>query len=228
MTAAKVLRWIGLAGGVAALLPACGSTLGPRDDAGADGQLCSLPPNCAGYCNHLVAKGCDFPQTPIELTMLCTDECSRQHDLVPADCMVAWTNVMACAACASVQCPRKTCTPDGTVCIDEGIKVVGCETAQSEFEACSGACLKDSLVEGGSFSEGSYELTTSGCVCPATLRAGKAAGEPCTSESECAEVCCGCSNSRGKFVVRACKNGVCLGDPGICTEMIGFSQFGAC
>jgi hypothetical protein len=221
-------RRIGFVFALAAAAVGCGSSPGPRGDATADGQLCSLPSNCIGYCDHLVARGCDFPQTQSQLISLCTDECLRQHALVPADCMVAWSNLMSCAVCATVQCPQQTCTPDRTVCIDEGIQVVGCETAQSEFDACAGACLKDSLVEGGSFSDGSYEVTTSSCVCPATLRAGKAAGEPCASETECAEVCCGCSNSRGKFVVRACKNGVCQGDPDVCTEMIGFSQLGAC
>jgi hypothetical protein len=227
MSAAKLARWFGLAGGLVVALSACNPSH-PQNDGGVDGQLCSLPPNCSGYCNHLVGAGCNFPQTPGELITLCVDDCTSQRDLVPADCMVAWTNLMACAACSTVQCPQRSCSPDGTICIEEGIKVLGCDVVQAEFDACAGACLKSSLNAGGSGPEGSFEVMTTGCVCPATLRPGKAAGEACTSSSECAEICCGCSNSHGRFVVRACKNGQCLGDPGICTDMIGGDQFGAC
>jgi hypothetical protein len=235
MKTAPLRRWLALAGSVAAVLSACGGSLGPgsdggtgNDGGGADAPICLADPTCAAYCDHLINAGCNWKITLSELRGRCIDDCARELNLIPVDCVSAWANAYACASCGMIQCPQRTCVQDGSVCVEEGLKVLGCDQAGSEYRACAGACIASSLTEGASLSEGSFETTTTGCVCPAALRAGKAAGEACTSSSECAEVCCGCSNSRGRFVIRACKSGRCLGDPGICTDSIGGAQFGAC
>jgi hypothetical protein len=227
---AGVFRRLALLGGAAALLSACGSSPGPRTDGGADGQLCSLPPTCSGYCNRVGAAACDWKgYTQSQVLQFCLQDCTSAEALIPADCLGLWSQRLACAACSGIQCPRQTCTSDGTVCIDQGLQVVGCDIEERQFQACAGICLRDGITAGGGGTDGSFEITSSGCACPASLQSGKAAGEACNSSSECAEICCGCSNnSHGRNVIRACKNGQCLGDPGICTESIGGFQLGQC
>jgi len=215
----------------------CGASLAPPDGGSdapfdrvppADALLCTANPSCAAYCSHVLAAGCAWNVSPAQLLAQCVQDCESQHTLIPVDCLSTWATAMACASCGAVQCPRQTCVQDGSVCIAEGLQVSGCDDSANALKACAGACTASSLVEGASLPEGSFETKTTGCVCPAALRPGRAAGEACQSSSDCAEVCCGCSNSRGRFVIRACKAGRCLGDPGICTDSIGTAQFGAC
>jgi hypothetical protein len=139
----------------------------------------------------VLAAGCAWNVSPAQLLAQCVQDCESQHTLIPVDCLSTWATAMACASCGAVQCPRQTCVQDGSVCIAEGLQVSGCDDSANALKACAGACTASSLVEGASLPEGSFETKTTGCVCPAALRPGRAAGEACQSSSDCAEICCG-------------------------------------
>ncbi len=187
----------------------CGpSTLGGR--CGGD------PDACVAYCAHVVAAGCELPMNAMQV---CVDSCHQDAMSVPGDCMNAWTTALGCASCATVQCPTRTCLDGGGVCIQEGGKILGCDSESAAFRVCGGSCLLSSVdvVGGGSAGATSYDLRTSRCACPSTLASGGGAGTACATSADCAETCCACGTGQGRYVLRVCENGQCLGAPDVCS-----------
>jgi hypothetical protein len=190
----------------------CGSKKGNGCPPGAD--------VCASYCQHLFSTVCAWQTTLLS----CINTCHASMTSTPPDCVDAWEGALACGSCANVQCAQRTCTNGGTVCVQEESKIVGCDDENAAYRACAGACLKDpvSSFSGGSSFDGgtqSTEVVTSRCACPATLGPGAPAGTSCVTSGDCAQVCCACGTGHGKFLIRTCVNGQCLGDPDACASL---------
>jgi len=177
---------------------------------------------CVSYCQHAFSTACVWPSDFLS----CVNSCKAAVAAMPADCMDAWSAALTCGSCAAIQCARRTCTPDGTACVEESSKVVGCEAESAAAEACAGACLAEPVTSfsgGGSLGGGSQstEITTSRCACPATLQPGAGAGASCGTAGDCAQVCCACATGHGRFLVRSCTNGQCQGDLDACAAASG-------
>jgi hypothetical protein len=191
--------------------PGCGSS--PKGNGG-------CPPGedlCVSYCQHAFSTTCSWPTDFLG----CVNSCKTTVAAFPTACMDAWAAALRCGSCAAIQCARRTCTPDGSACVEEGSKVVGCDAESAAFEACAGACLAEPITSssGGGSSDGgsqSRDITTSRCACPATLEPGAAAGASCVTAGDCAQVCCACPTGAGRFVVRSCVNRQCQGDLDAC------------
>jgi hypothetical protein len=199
--------------------------------AGADAAVCSnsgtrpggCPPGwdlCSSYCQHLAAARCGWPAG---FGTTCYNQCQAAALQVPQECADAWNAALTCGTCATIQCGGQQCIdePGGSVCIDQASTVTGCDAESAAFRSCAGSCLQSPVsfgAGGGSLDGGtrSVEATTSRCACPATLEPGAAAGAPCTTSGDCAQVCCACATGHGRYVIRTCENGRCVGAPDIC------------
>jgi len=210
-----------IAFGLGAILAAAAGSSGCGSNKGNGG----CPPGedlCGSYCQHLFSSACTWPTD----FLACANSCRAAAAMVPADCMDAWSAALSCGSCAAIQCAHRTCIDNGSVCVDQSSMVLGCDAEATAFQACAGACLASPVTSssgGGSPDGGSQsnEITTSRCACPATLGPGAPAGAACVTASDCAQICCGCATGHGKFVVRSCVNGQCLGDPDACAAATG-------
>ena len=193
---------------------------------GSGNKVSGCPPGpdlCVSYCAHVFSTPCDWPQGA---AITCVNEChSAAASLVPADCMALWEAVLTCGSCATVTCARQMCIEQGgsRVCIDEPESINGCDQESIAWRTCGGSCLQSpsSWNEGGGSATGGSFLrgvVTSACTCPGALEPGGAAGAACTSDTDCAQICCACATGHGRYLVRTCQNGRCLGEPEICAD----------
>ena len=58
--------------------------------------------------------------------------------------------------------------------------------------------------------------------CPSTLRTSAAAGAPCKTPMDCAEVCCGCPANDRWFATSVCDQGRCVGGAAACKVALAF------
>jgi hypothetical protein len=199
-----------------ALSQACGS--GNKVSGCAPG-----PDLCASYCAHVFSTPCEWPPGA---AITCVSEChAAAASLVPTECMALWEAALTCGSCATVTCAHQTCIDQGQsrVCIDEPESINGCDQESIAWRTCGGSCLQrpSSWNEGGGSSTGgsfSRAVVTSRCACPGTLEPGGAAGAACTSDTDCAQICCACATGHGRYLVRTCQSGRCLGEPEICAD----------
>ncbi|HXU00412.1 MAG TPA: hypothetical protein VN903_05440 [Polyangia bacterium] len=190
----------------------------------ATGSANGCPPGddlCVSYCRHLFATACTWPTD----FLTCVNQChaSMAPQTLPPECLDAWKAALTCGSCAMVQCAQRMCIDNGSVCIDEDSKVVGCDAESAAFRACGGACVAApfNASTGGGSSDGRFrtsEIVTSACACPATLEPGGAPGTTCTSGQDCAQICCACAAGHGRFLIRTCQNGQCLGEAETCAD----------
>jgi hypothetical protein len=194
---------------------------------GSGNSISVCPPGpdlCASYCANVLGAPCDWPAGA---ALSCLNECRSAASSLPADCMAAWEAALTCGSCATVTCPQQTCIDQGQgrICIDQPEVINGCDQESIAFRSCGGSCLQSpaSWNEGGASAAGSFSraVVTSRCACPAALEAGGAPGAACTSEMDCAEICCACATGHGRYRVRTCQNGRCLGEPEICADADG-------
>jgi hypothetical protein len=170
---------------------------------------------CSAFCRNVIAQNCSDPDAVLHDQAACEAACAKPFPRVPADCDCTLKNYLECAAAARIQCPRRRCNDSG-VCVDESMKVLGCEAEDKAFDACAGACLHEGNTNGGGSAGSdagpgtSYEYISTGCVCP-PLATGLAPGSSCTSARDCAQFCCDCASDRGKFVGQLCLEGRCVG-----------------
>jgi len=188
-----------------------GSAAGGSATGGGAGGACVANSTCDGYCAHLetVCAG---------LEAVCVADCAETDGYVPADCQAGFESYVACASCATIECPGQVC--NNGVCIDQPLKVSGCDAELAAFQACAGACLSHPIVEGGGNANGSFAYTTSRCECPASTKPGKPAGQGCGFSDECAEVCCNCPTGHGNYLVQACTQGTCPDAASACSSAL--------
>jgi len=145
----------------------------------------------------------------------CVAECQAVLPHLPDACNPLFEDLLSCLTCATVRCPQMTC--EGDVCVSEGTRLLGCENREAAFQPCA-PCLSAPITqfEGGSAGVDSIRTTTSRCACPAALEDGAPPGAPCNVATDCAQACCGCPDTFSRFVIQACRGGVCVGAPEIC------------
>jgi len=197
---------------------ACGDRTSAQGDAGPFSGVGLCGGMCASACARVIAAKCQSDQLANTDLAACESKCLETQGKVPQACQCDYGQFLTCVAGATIQCPGRTCS--GLVCIEQPLKVVGCESQAASVNACGGSCSNDPSVSVGGGSSGlSYSYTTSGCMCPTSLAPGAPPGSPCASFGDCAETCCSCSSSTNKFRSRVCLNGTCLGAPASCESV---------
>jgi hypothetical protein len=182
---------------------------GSSGEAGAP-AVCEREASCAGYCdNQSQPRECTDP-AGLEL---CIDYCeNRIEQYLPETCLDEWLAYLGCVACAEFSCEPRC---SGLVCEDPPF-ILGCDGLWEDVRDCAGPCLLTGSTSGFESPDQSSSYETSSCECPIELRTGGAHGEPCVDNGDCAEVCCACSASDGRYVASHCRSGQCVGAPEIC------------
>lgn len=193
---------------------AAGAASAGRAPVGGAAPVCEAPATCEAYCANINRDGdCTSSEGVEPCLAYCTLELDRY---MPQACRPQWEAFLRCAACAEVSCEQRDCP--GNFGCDDPPYLVGCDGLSDVALECAGACI-DEGEQSGSNAQGSYRALRSHCECPAVLLAGAADGEPCVTAADCAQECCACSGTDGKFVAQQCTGGHCVGGATLCSGL---------